>query len=340
MNDDVKMGCQAVISSVCAFTMGDYFNLERSYWAVMTSMLVLCGFWGETFQKALHRMTGTVFGFLIAIALDSFLSKYPDVTLFICVFCLFGIFFFRTTTYAIVSFFITLLVLLFLSLEVDANEQLGWIRIYETSLGCVIGLIVSALFFSHKATDEIALTIRTFLQEAKDEIHLIMDDYFNYKQHNYEYDNMKSKVSQSIIKLNTLEKTTRYESILSRGKSRKILECLVNIQSLAILISGFHEAVLLAQKQDLEEHFKSIFTLAQKRINEDFSIILDSNIDVSHKTLSIEELRPQLRKLLDPVMTAKGDERIKYFHVMPIFFYFNEIDKILKQIHDEFKMSL
>ena len=340
MNDNVKMGFQAVISSICAFAIGDFFNLDRPYWAVMTSMLVLCGFWGETLQKALHRITGTLLGFMVALIFGSFLAHYFNITLLVCAVCLFGIFFFRTTAYALVSFFITLMVLLFLSLQGDVHDQIGWIRLYETILGCIIGLIVSALFFSHKAMDEVFSTVRTFLQGARDEIHQTSDDYFKCKQHNYEHGNMKSKVSQGVIELNKLEKNTRYERVISGGHSRRILELLVSIQSLAILVSGLHEAVVLAQKQGLEKHFTPIFKLAQKRIDSDFSLLLESDTSYIPKYLSIEALRPQFREFLDPIITKTGEDRIKYFHVMPVFYYFNEIDKVLERIHNDFKAKL
>jgi uncharacterized membrane protein YccC len=128
---------------------------EHWYWAVLSAWVVFVNTEssGEVLVQGLQRLLGTVLGVACGLAVAAAGGTAPafagpggvPVVLCVSLVCVFGIFWTPPDAYWAVSFFITCLVVaLFVLLGVLSAELLA-VRVRETALGVVCGVLAGAL---------------------------------------------------------------------------------------------------------------------------------------------------------------------------------------------------
>ncbi len=134
------------ISFVCAALLALIFvrtaHLERGYWCVITTLLIMRPDPKESVHRGFQRFIGTISGVLVGESMILFL---PFVELIIAVVMLsaFTIPYAMKRNYWQVSFFVSIVVLLLLNLPTlgHPDTHLPYIRLEATVYGCLIALV-------------------------------------------------------------------------------------------------------------------------------------------------------------------------------------------------------
>jgi uncharacterized membrane protein YccC len=128
------MGVAAVLSEV--------LDLQRSYWVMLTTAVVLKPDFGSVFARALQRAIGTMVGVVMAAALLAVVPHGPllIIPLAVCAFLLpYGM----SRNYGLFATFLTPLVALLIDLLAPtAGWSLALARLLDTLLGCAAVLLV------------------------------------------------------------------------------------------------------------------------------------------------------------------------------------------------------
>lgn len=156
----LRVGAAVVLTS----TLGVFFELERSYWAVAAAVLVLHqGFdRSRMVQRGVERIVGTLLGLGLAFVI---LAWHPQgLLLVMAIFVMqFGIEMLVVRNYALAVFFITTVALLIASGGAPIPDVGGFIeaRGVDTVIGCLAGFLVYWLLPPHPARQIPAELART-----------------------------------------------------------------------------------------------------------------------------------------------------------------------------------
>jgi uncharacterized membrane protein YccC len=142
-----RLAIQASAACALAIVAGEWLSPQRWYWAVITVFVMFTGTAsrGDAIFKSVQRLLGTVLGVLAGMGLVSLVGNEP-VTLFsLLLGAIFLTYHSFTERFVAMTFFLTVMLALLFALLGRFSEQLLWLRLEETAVGAVAGVLVAAL---------------------------------------------------------------------------------------------------------------------------------------------------------------------------------------------------
>ncbi|GAA2746326.1 FUSC family protein [Terrabacter aerolatus] len=140
-----RQAFQAALAAALAILVGEAISPQRYYWAVITAFIAFTGAsnTGETVQRGVARVAGTMAGLLGAIALAHLTTGHHVAALAALFASIFLAFYLQQLSYAAMIFFITLLLGQMYTLLNTFTDAVLVLRLEETAAGAVIGVLVS-----------------------------------------------------------------------------------------------------------------------------------------------------------------------------------------------------
>ncbi len=148
-NPLIRSALQVTLASAIAMTFGLMLSRERWFWAVLASFLVFTNTnsRGDTATKALQRSLGTLFGIAMGLVLTTFLTPHVVAALAVTTVAIFLAFYFLQTSYATMTFFVSIALCLVYGMIGTLTVDLLMLRIEETMLGAAAGTFVAFVVF-------------------------------------------------------------------------------------------------------------------------------------------------------------------------------------------------
>ncbi len=145
-----RMAVQVVIAASLASVVGYSISASRWYWAVLTAFLVFAGTTtrGAILTRATRRITGTVAGVIVGLALVVLVDGNIPALIVICVLAVFFALYLGPLQYTVMSFFITVLLAGLYGLLGVLNRHILELRLVETLAGAALGVVCAYLIFS------------------------------------------------------------------------------------------------------------------------------------------------------------------------------------------------
>lgn len=170
-NPLLRSALQITLASALAMGFGLLLSRERWFWAVLASFLVFTNTnsRGDTAMKALSRSLGTVFGIAIGLVLATLISGEPYIAIPVAAVCIFLAFYFLQVSYAMMTFFISIVLCLVYGMTGVLTLDLLQLRIGETMIGAVAGTAVAFLVFPARTRGALDAALARWFQ-ALDEL--------------------------------------------------------------------------------------------------------------------------------------------------------------------------
>lgn len=145
MAPTTRQAIQLTAASILAIIIGELLSPQRWYWAVLAAFVVFSGTSssGETLTKAWSRVLGTALGVAGGIVLAYFVRGHNDLAFVLLMVCLFASVYTLRLSYAVMIFFITMLLSLLYVLIGLFTDQLLVLRLIETAIGAALGGIAA-----------------------------------------------------------------------------------------------------------------------------------------------------------------------------------------------------
>jgi uncharacterized membrane protein YccC len=142
-----RLAIQASAACALAILAGEWLSPQRWYWAVITVFVMFTGTSsrGDAIDKSLQRLLGTVLGVLAGMALVRLVGNEPHALFLLLLGSIFFTYCAFTEHFATMTFFLTIMLALLFALLRRFSGQLLWLRLEETALGAIAGILVSAL---------------------------------------------------------------------------------------------------------------------------------------------------------------------------------------------------
>jgi len=160
-NPLMRSALQITVAAAIAMTLGLGLSRERWFWAVLASFLVFTNTnsRGDTAMKALQRSVGTLFGIGIGLLLATLLSGHLAPALVITSLSICLAFYFLQTSYATMTFFVSIALCLVYGMIGSLTLDLLLLRVEETALGAAVGTLVAFVVFPARTRGALDLVL-------------------------------------------------------------------------------------------------------------------------------------------------------------------------------------
>ena len=167
LNKNTRQAIQVTLAAGVASFVGAMISPTRWYWAALTAFIVFSGATrGDTIQRAVQRVLGTVGGLVLGFTLAYLFtgSRYAQGGLvFLCIF--FGLYCVRAVPTGVVFWFTALLAVFYQLMGMLTREVL-YLRLEETLVGAIAGTIAAALVFPTSTRSAVRDALSTLLKRA------------------------------------------------------------------------------------------------------------------------------------------------------------------------------
>lgn len=166
LNPSTKAAIQVAVATSAATVLGELVSPDRWYWAVLTAFLVFTGAStrGEILTRAGQRVLGTIAGVLAGVVIAALVGSNQPVQLVLIVVCVFFAFYLVTVAYALLSFFVTILLAMLYGLLGTFSIEVLELRIVETAVGGAVGMASAYFIFSTSTRKTLVGNVDTYLE--------------------------------------------------------------------------------------------------------------------------------------------------------------------------------
>lgn len=161
---------QVAIGSAMAIAGGELLSPQRWYWAVLTCWVVFLNTssTGEILVKGYRRVLGTVGGVVAGVGLAGLVGHHTWTAFALVLLCVFGMFFTAPLSYALMSFCVTAMLGLLYTLLHTYSAAVLVLRIEETAVGAVCGMVAALLVLPVRTDDRTDRQLRTALLRLRE----------------------------------------------------------------------------------------------------------------------------------------------------------------------------
>lgn len=177
MNGSTRAAIQVAVATSAATILGDLISPNRWYWAVLTAFLVFNGVTtrGELLTKAGNRILGTIVGVVAGVLLAAAVGNEPAIQMALIVVCIFFAFWLVAINYALLVFFITVLLALLYGLLGVFSIDVLELRIYETAIGAAMGIAAAFVILPVKTRGTVVEKVDDYLTQMSELIDRSVD---------------------------------------------------------------------------------------------------------------------------------------------------------------------
>ncbi|MEV5268874.1 FUSC family protein [Streptomyces werraensis] len=168
-----RAAVQVSVGSTLAIVGGELLSTDRWYWAVLTCWIVFINTasTGEILVKGYRRLLGTVFGVVAGILLAGLVGGNTVAAFVLVLLLIFAMFYTAPLSYTLMSFFVTAMLGLLYTLLHTYSWEVLVLRVEETALGAVCGVVAAALVLpvrTDRRTNELLVTVLERLSDVTD----------------------------------------------------------------------------------------------------------------------------------------------------------------------------
>jgi uncharacterized membrane protein YccC len=176
-NPVMRSALQITLAAAIAMTLGLALSRERWFWAVLASFLVFSNTnsRGDTAIKALQRSIGTLFGIAFGLVLASLLSHQIGIAIAVSIVCVFLAFYFLQSSYATMTFFISIVLCLVYGMMGVLTFDLLKLRLEETVIGAIAGTLVAFLVLPARTRGTLDTAVTKWFDTLKQLLSAVSD---------------------------------------------------------------------------------------------------------------------------------------------------------------------
>lgn len=329
---------QAAVAIVLAFLIGDIFHLERSYWAVLTSILLISQTWGESVKKALERVGMTIFGGIIGTLLYFSMNHTPVALVSVIILVTFCIVYCIGYTFMGTAFFVTIFVVFLFAIIGNWDVHILEVRIYETMIGAATAVGTSIVIFPMHSNSSLQASLKNYLDESCHIVSLSFNIVFNQAE-KASITQARDQLYKHFRALADAYKISSYEvffMFVPRKKARFILN------ELTVLM---HYTTNLLETSNFinQDTFSSVilekFALIKRTMLDNVNniIFLIDKTSVAQPMQSLQTIITDLNEVLISQLKSQSEQQICAMHGLSFLYYLQKIDEVLLRIEKELK---
>ncbi|MGH3099211.1 MAG: FUSC family protein [Streptosporangiales bacterium] len=162
-----RQAIQVAIAAALAVVVGELISPIRWYWAVIATFVMFTGTStrGEILSKGWQRTLGTVAGVLGGVLVAAPVTGHQALAIVLILVCVFAAFYMIMIAYALMAFWITMMLALLYGLLGQFSLGLLGLRVAETAVGAAIGALVGYLVLPKSTSRAVTDGVDGFLDK-------------------------------------------------------------------------------------------------------------------------------------------------------------------------------
>ncbi len=173
-----RLALQVTLACALAMAGGLWVSEQRWFWAVLTAFLVFVNTQsrGDALLRSVDRAIGTGVGIVVGILVATLLHGSFALPLGLIVLCVFLAFYFVQVSYGALTFFVTVALSLVYGLLGSFSPDLLVLRLKETLVGALAGMLVSFFVFPTRTENISRRGVDSFLAELDRLLETILEN--------------------------------------------------------------------------------------------------------------------------------------------------------------------
>ncbi len=248
----VRLAVQASAALLVIELAARFSGLERIYWAELSAVLVVCQTCGESLRKSLKRALATFLGAALGALLCHVLDAHGfdrHLYAFLVVPSAFLALYFFPKHYASYVFWMCFGLIVLLDFTTGKGQAIAWVRIYETSLGCFVGIASSLLILPQRSRESASAETVALLKELRSLLAVSVDAALGAPPPEGGLGKRLAGLRSRAAKLGDLKAAVESEELLFKSPDGSMAARLVALKALALQASDFLEHASLTKPQ-------------------------------------------------------------------------------------------
>ncbi len=332
VNTSTRIAIQAAVAVALAVIVSHLFELNRSYWAILTAMVLISQTWGESLKKAIERVLMTIVGGLAGTVLFYLIGDRVYWELFFLITSVFFMMYFWDISYQVTVFFVTMYVV-FLFAELS-GWSLGMLaaRVYETIIGSVIAIFTSAFVYPVHARVTIPSMMADYLSEIKKTVTHV---FFVIKRHHEDtaWQKDRTRLVKKFSELRTKAMVSGYELVFTRFNRRKIKVMMQKLRTVTHYSTSLLEAASMAACSralpEVELDLQRIEHGLQNNLN---VLIARYRGDSAGEFSALVEEGRQLSEKLTDLYESEHASQAELFYIYSFWYFAKKLNEIMGEM--------
>lgn len=335
LHESTRLAIQASIAVMLAIIASHLLNFERSYWAILTSMLLISQTWGESIKKAFERILMTIIGGITGTLIYFLLIQHTHILVFILLLSVFCNIYFMGRNYLMVAFFTTMFVVFLFALVKDWTLVILEERILETCIGAAIAIFTTALVLPMRAQVNLQKTLADHVSLLRDTVTRVFDQALG-KTTDPDFKFIRNSLQRDFIKLRKKIRMINYEWVFTFYPWKKLRRILLLLGTLMHYTTSMLEmATELNQqltKTGLMEHAVEI-SVTINRSFDDLINQLNDKEKLPHETfVPLTEHIRELQQTMINHMCQQESMQQEWFDLVSFFYFANKLNEVLHDL--------
>lgn len=329
---------QAAVSIILAFSIGKFFHLEKSYWAVLTCILLISQTWGESLKKALERVLMTTLGGIVGTCLYFFMKPDPALLFTVILIVTFCMVYCMGYSFIGSAFFVTIFVVFLFAMIGNWNVHILEVRIYETLIGAVTAVATSIIVFPTHSKSNLQSSLKNYLHESLAVVRLSFDIAFK-KVDKVEIVPIRDQLYKYFRTLSDDYRTSSYEMFFMFVPRKKARVLLNEFAVLMHYITNLLETSVIMHQEIFSSDISEKFATAERILLEN----LEKTIQLIKRNAVAEPMLPlqigltELNETLIHTMQQQTEPQICAMHSLSFIYYLKKIDEVLLGLEEQLR---
>ncbi len=337
LHESTRLAIQASIAVMLAIIVSHSLNFERSYWAILTSMLLISQTWGESIKKSLERILMTILGGITGTLIYFLLIQHAHILVFILLLSVFFNIYFMGRNYLLVAFFTTMFVVFLFALVKDWTVVILEERIIETCIGGAIAIFTTALVLPMRAQVNIQKTLADHIGLLRDTVARVFDQALReMSDPNFKF--IRNSLHRDFIKLRQKVSMINYEMVFTFYPRKKLRRIMLSLGTLMHYATSMLEmATELNQELANTKSLDHAFEVAHA-INQNFDVLinhLNGKQKLSDESfISLTNLIHQMQQTMINHMCQQESIQQEWFDLVSFFYFAKKLNEVLQALID------
>ena len=297
------------IAMVFAYALGYFFEIQNTYWILLTIIVIMRPSYGLTKARSKDRIIGTLIGAAIAMGIV-LLTQNTVVYALLAYFSLILAFAMLQLNYKSAAALITLsIVFLYSLINPDAFEVIQF-RVLDTVIGAVIAVIANYTILPSWEANTLKPKLLNALQRNKEYLLATQDLYQDRDAHKLPYNLARKNAFLAVSNLNAAFQRLTQEPESKQKEFQLIYEMVTLNQTMISAIASIGNFIINHQTTPASDGFNTLLKKIANSLQRSFDRLDHEPLDSKMEEETIEEAQESLLEKYEQLSSLR-DENIK-----------------------------
>lgn len=336
LSNTTKIAIQAAVAVGIAVIIGWIFKLERSYWAILTALILISQTWGESIKKSFERVLMTILGGIVGTLIFFLLHGRLEWQFVMILISAFFMVYFLNYSYLLTVFFITIFVVFLFAILRGWTIQYLNERIYETIIGAGIAIFTSAFVFPIKESGGLQNILVEYIKRTEKFIDSVFSVIFGRLENKITFQERRESFTDYINIKNKI-KTMSYEMFFTYFSRQKLKKIVILLGTLLHYVTSMIDISPKLNNEKIRFLIEAEFNEAHEILTNNLKFIQELFLNKKSRLdfISLKDTLDHAQQKIANHIKDSGNEQSMWFDTFSFFYFMKKTNEVLRAIKEE-----